>query len=427
MKKLILASLTGVIGACGGMAPQSLDVPAQKADASTVGQGDLGTGTAAETLDASHDSFDVLADATASGAEVGRVEVRPVDSISALWDLAPAEVAWPVDSPRISDAGGLDAGIVGERPRPTDGRAATCEDQVLSYDDKVLGAYMSTVNSLAFSPDGQRLAAGIEHSIAEWQVGGGTDGGAADGGAGGIDGGGGGVDGGMCSGVLRSCPASIDSLAYLPDGRLVGLFCGGAFIIFGCENEPVFFGTFAVSPVGQMVADAYSPIRLWDTTSGNLVRTLASGGASSLAFSPDGAILVGGIAGAGVRLWDVASGAELTNLPIAAPGTSVRVAVSPDGRWLGALSSAGLQIWSLRTYTSVAAFAVDPLATSFAFSRDGNSVITGGAKVNVYAVSDGSLLYQLGDRTYIVAVSPDGTRLAASGGAGVPVNLYCLY
>jgi hypothetical protein len=33
----------------------------------------------------------------------------------------------------------------------------------------------------------------------------------------------------------------------------------------------------------------------------------------------------------------------------------------------------------------------------------------------------------LGDRAYIVAVSPDGTRLAASGGAGVPVNLYCLY
>jgi len=422
MKKLILASLTGVIGACGGMAPQSLDVPAQKADTSTVGQGDLGTGTAVETLDASRDSFDVFADAIASGAEVGRAEVRPVDSISAVWDLAPAEVAWPVDSPLISDAGGFDAGVGGERPRPTDGRAATCEDQVLSYDDKVLGASMSTVNSLAFSPDGQRLAAGIEHSIAVWQVGGRTDGG-----AGGIDGGGGGVDGGACSGNVVTCPAGIDSLAYLPDGRLAGLFCGGQFTIFGCVNAPVFFGTFAVSPVGQMVADTNSPIRLWDTTNGNLVRTLASGGASSLAFSPDGAILVGGIANTGVRLWDVASGAELTNLPIAAPGTSVRVAVSPDGRWIGALSSAGLQIWSLRTYVSVAAFAVDPLATSFAFSRDGNSVITGGAKVNVYAVSDGSLLYQLGDQTYIVSVSPDGTRLAASGGAGVPVNLYCLY
>ena len=57
-----------------------------------------------------------------------------------------------------------------------------------------------------------------------------------------------------------------------------------------------------------------------------------------------------------------------------------------------------LQIWSLHTYASVDAFAVDPLATSLAFSRDGSFVITGGAKVNVYAVSNGSLLYQLGDR-----------------------------
>lgn len=75
----------------------------------------------------------------------------------------------------------------------------------------------------------------------------------------------------------------------------------------------------------------------------------------------------------------------------------------------------------------VAAFAVDPLATDFAFTRDGNSVITGGSRVNVYAVNDGSLLYQLGDRTYVVVVSPDGTKLAASGDRGVPVSLYCLY
>lgn len=413
MKRLILASLTGVIGACGGLAPQSLKVPAQKADASTVGQGDLGTGNTAETVEASRDSFDAPADAIAGGAEVGRVEVSPEDGIPAVWDLAPAEVAWPVDSPLISETRGFDAGVVGERPRPIDGSTAICEDQVLSYDDKVPGASISSVNSLAFSPDGQTLAAGIEHSVTWWQLGGGTDGGVA--------------DGGGCSGPWKTCPAGIDSLAYLPDGRLAGLFCGGQFVIFRCEVAPAFYNTFAVSPVGEMVADAYSPIRLWDTTTGNVVRTLASGGASSLAFSPDGAILVGGIANAGVRLWDVASGAELTNLPIAAPGTSVRVAVSPDGRWIGALSSAGLQIWSLHTYASVAAFAVDPLATSFAFSRDGSSVITGGAKVNVHAVSDGSLLYQLGDRTYVVAVSPDSTRLAASGGTGVPVNLYCLY
>ena len=208
MKRLILASLAGIIGACGGTAPQSLKVPA---DASTVGQGDLGTGNAAETVEASRDWFDVPADAVAGAAEVGYIEVRPVDGIPAIWDLAPAEVAWPVDSPLISEAGGFDAGVVGERPRPIDGSNATCEDQVLSYDDKVPGAYMSGVNSLAFSPDGQTLAAGIEHSIVWWQVGGGADGGGADGGGSGIDGGGGGVDGGGWSGPWKTCPAGIDA------------------------------------------------------------------------------------------------------------------------------------------------------------------------------------------------------------------------
>jgi hypothetical protein len=414
MKRLLLASLTGLLGACG-LAPQPFGVSAPREDAGTVGPGDLGQ----ETVDSGDAALDAPADAVASGSDAGRADVSPGDGTRAISDAAPAEVGRPVDSPIVTEAGALDTGAVGERPRPIDGSTAACTDQVLSYDDQVLGAYMSSVNSLAFSPDGWVLAAGIEHSVVKWQLGGGTDAGAADGG--------GGMDGGTCNGYPSPCPAGVHSLAYLPDGRLAGLYCGNMFSIFGCGPGGMFFGTFAVSPVGQMVADAYDPIRLWDTTSGNLVRTLASGGATSLAFSPDGAILVGGIADGGVRLWDVASGAEITNLPITAPGTSVRVAVSPDGRWIGALSSAGMQIWSLRTYASVATFAVDALATSFTFTRDGSSVITGGAKVNVYAVSDGSLLYQMGDRTYVVAVSPDGRRLAASGGMGVPVNLYCLY
>ncbi len=416
MKRPILVVLTATVAACGGSALQSFDGPAQKEDASMVGQADLGIGDTRDAVEPGHDSLDVPADVGASDAEGTAVEVGRGDGAP---DLAPAEVGWAVDSPLIADAAALDASVGGERPQPIDGSGAACQDRVLSYDDRVVGAYMSTVNSLAFSPDGQVLAAGIEHTWATWQIGDGPDGGMADGGAGG-------VDGGACSGNIRTCPAGIYSLAYLPDGRLAGLFCGGQFIIFGCENSPVFFGAFAVSPVGQMVADTKTPIELWDTANGSLLKTLASGGASSLAFSPDGAVLVGGVAGAGVRLWDVASGREIANLPMSAAGTSVGVAVSPDGRWIGALSSGSLQIWSLSTHASVATFAVDPLAVSFAFTRDGSSVITGGAKVSVYAVADGSLRYQLGDRTYVVAVSPDGTRLAASGGMDVPVNLYCL-
>ncbi len=320
----------------------------------------------------------------------------------------------------VGEAAVLDVAAIGERPRPIDGTTAACQDRALSYDNAVLGASTAMVNSLSFSPDETGLAAGIEHSLVGWDLGGGTDGGVA-------DGGGGGVDGRTRGGFFRTCPAAIYAVAYLPDGRLAGRVCGGSFIIFGCENLPNFISAFAVSPVGDVVADAQTPIHLWDTWTGDIVRTFASGGASSVAFSPDGAILVGGITGVGVRVWDVASGAEQANLPVAAAADTVLVRVSPDGRWIGALYSGKLQMWSLPTYAVVAMFAVDPLATDFVFTRDGSAVITGGSRVNVYAVSDGSLLYQLGDRTYVVAVPPDGTRLAASGDRGAPVELYCLY
>jgi hypothetical protein len=424
MRKPALATMMVLLGACGGLVKAPADGATRPEDAASIGQGDLTSGNERETVAPGADAIDVPVDSVAGDAEVGRVEVSAVDVMLAGPDLAPGEAGLAADIPLVADAGAVDVGALGERPRPIDGSSAACEDRVLSYDDRVPGAYMSTVNSLAFSPDGQWLAAGIEHSLTAWQLGSGSDAGVADGGSiadGGV------VDGGACRGYARTCPASIYALAYLPDGRLAGLFCGGAFIIFGCEIAPQFFGSFAVSPVGQMVASASGPVRLWDTMTGDVVRTLASEAASSLAFSPDGALLVGGIAATGVRIWDVASGAELATLPMAAAGSSVTVAVSPDGRWIGALSSASFQVWNLRTHASVATFAVDPLAQSFVFTRDGSAVVTGGAKVNAYAVSDGSLLYQMGDRTYVVALSPDGTRLAASGGVGVPVNLYCLY
>ena len=406
MKRLAWVSAIGLWTACGS----GLEVPK---DAATDAPDDPRAGTEATPVDA----HDAPADEYVGRAEVGAGEATAEDAPT---DALVAPLDGPGADRPLREAGVFDSPLVGERPRPTDGSSVACQDRVLSYEGEVLGASMAFVNSLSFSPDGSRLAAGVDHRWTVWDLGGATDGGGADGGEGG-------VDAGSCTRTgPATCPAPVTSVAYLPDGRLAGQFCGGQFIIFGCLS-PIFFGPFAVSPIGSMVADARTPIQLWDTWTGQPVRTFASGGASSVAFSPDGAILVGGVTGMGVRVWDVASGAELTNLPVAAsPADSVLVRVSPNGRWIGALYASQVTIWDLHTYAVVARFAVDSLAVDFAFTRDGDSVITGGSRVSVYAVGDGSLLYQIGARTYVVVVSPDGSTLAASGDFGVPVSLYCL-
>jgi DNA-binding beta-propeller fold protein YncE len=77
-------------------------------------------------------------------------------------------------------------------------------------------------------------------------------------------------------------------------------------------------------------------------------------------------------------------------------------------------------------YQSVGTIAVDPLATDFAFTPDGEFIAAGGASLGIYSVVDRRLVYQLGERTYVVAVSPDGTRVAATGDMGKPVNVFCL-
>jgi WD40 repeat protein len=429
MKRLACVILMVLPAACGsssgGGKDAGLDVPA-----------DLPTGAEAAPVDANREPFDARADNVAGrdvvGNEVSAIDTRTIDVALPDAPLPPFD-APDADAPMVIDTTGIDTtvvdgprseqpwttdGLVGERPAPADGAAAACQDRQLSY-------LPGVIQILTFSPDSRWLAGTVSDRPMWWDLGRGL-----------LDAGGGkpygsGAAGGTCSGNAEvTCHlGGMSANSYLPDGRLAGGFCGGQFLIFGCESMPLFFGPFAVSPVGNLVAEQSTPIQLWDTFTNQRIRTLASGGASSLVFSPDGAILIGGIEGVGLRLWNVASGEELMNLPLAVPVTAdtfVRVGVSPDGRWMAALYAGTLQIWSLRTYAVAATFAVDALAQDFAFARDGNTVITGGARVNVYSVTDGSLLRQIGGRTYIVEVSPDGTMLAASGEENLPVQLYCL-
>jgi WD40 repeat protein len=86
-------------------------------------------------------------------------------------------------------------------------------------------------------------------------------------------------------------------------------------------------------------------VRLWDTTSGDLILTLSGlrYGATSVAFSPDGETVAAGSLGQTVSMWKLATGAPIKNLRFDNISYN-SVAFSPQGFWL-ALGSRDLQLW----------------------------------------------------------------------------------
>jgi hypothetical protein len=79
-------------------------------------------------------------------------------------------------------------------------------------------------------------------------------------------------------------------------------------------------------------------VKLWDVATGKELTALNgnTGRIYSLAFSPDGQVLASGTRDSMAKLWDVATGKELAALPH--PAHVFSVAFSPDGR---ALATAG--------------------------------------------------------------------------------------
>jgi WD40 repeat protein len=89
-------------------------------------------------------------------------------------------------------------------------------------------------------------------------------------------------------------------------------------------------------------------VLLWDVATGKLQRVLRGhvGGVPRLAFSPDGKLLAtAGYDDRSVRLWDVATGWQLREIP---QDDKVHgVAFSPDGRYLAIGTNSKRHVWDL--------------------------------------------------------------------------------
>jgi WD40 repeat protein len=158
-------------------------------------------------------------------------------------------------------------------------------------------------------------------------------------------------------------PASIDSVAFSPDSKLLASAAthrsirvwnvtdGSLEREFGGPGNGYFHGvSLAFSPDGSVLASATRvtdhTIRLWNPKTGELVSSLVGHNDSvhCLAYSPDGRTLASG-GGDGIRLWNVATREPIAKLDDADTGI-ISLAFSCDGKTLFAGDSVGkLHYW----------------------------------------------------------------------------------
>jgi WD40 repeat protein/serine/threonine protein kinase len=254
------------------------------------------------------------------------------------------------------------------------------------------------------------------------------------------------------------------SVAFSPDGRRVasgaGMFVytdevgrGELAVWDAATGRDVFshrglgFGVqgVAFSPDGTKLATAgamrlggyQGELTLWDAATGGRLFLKPEPGVNALcvAFSPDGRQIGAGYGvfnatggGGYFKLHDAETGAERLKLPVPAAGVSA-VAFSPDGRRVALAGSGAVGVWDLEARAK----AVELLGHSqwvyaVAFSPDGAKIATGGwdNTVRLWDAATGRQVRAFeGHSSFVrgVAFSPDGARIV-SGGEDRSVKLW---
>jgi WD40 repeat protein len=278
--------------------------------------------------------------------------------------------------------------------------------------------HRADVWSLVFSPDGTRLASTSDDCTGRlWDA----------------------ATGRPIGAPLRHGKSRLLSAAFSPDGaRLVtaagnGTVCQwdartGAAVGPPYERHAGEVWAAVYSPDGQWVASAGSDrtIRLWRAAERQdaLILHGHAGRVTQLAFGPDGRRL-GSVSDDGTaRIWEADPQASLPVLR-GHEKSVYPVAYSPDGQWIASGSWDGtVRLWDARTGDACAVLNHAAVVRALAFSPDSSWLVSGGDgdnRLRLWDVATGRRSKEIpgpGARILSVAVSPDGTQIAAVDWAG---------
>jgi WD40 repeat protein len=287
--------------------------------------------------------------------------------------------------------------------------------------------------SVAFSPDGKKLAAGVALGLDDdrggavrfWDVASGRE-----------------------RGTFRKHRYSVFGVRFTPDGKtLVSASAKGGTIreLFAWDVPPDqewttvhktadWTSSAVLSPDGKTLAlgSRNGTVTLLDLATGKELATLRghAKAVTSLAFAPDGATLASGGDDQTVRLWDVAGRRQRDLLKH--EGTGTRLAFSPDGRTLAIASrnKTSLRFWDTATGREKVTGPVDTFGVRcLAYAPDGRTLAVGGITTGLKlwdVVQDrerASFPSRRGTAfgavdIHSLAFSPDGHRLAAGDEEG---------
>jgi WD40 repeat protein len=290
------------------------------------------------------------------------------------------------------------------------------------------GRMIDTYYTLAFSPDGQRVAAGAVYGTARiWDVNTGRP-------IVGIANRPGNVDAivfspdsnklltatedrairiwdaisGKLTATLLGHDGRVQSMAFLPDRNRILTAqsasakvwqygsCCGVNILSGHEMA---VKAVAFSPVEPLLASASrdSTIRLWNVSNGQEISTIVGhrGGVDALAFSPDGALLASGSEDQTIRIWDGRTGAAISTL-VGHSGVVTSLVFSGDGKRLISGSwDRTIRIWNIPEGTQSKEIQVGDPVNSVAISREGRILSSSGDRYATRpAVKRDTLLFE---------------------------------